>query len=100
MFHPSHVNATVPIIIVGDELPPGVADPDELAADAANSSSPYHLASESIGQDLSHAWAVAHEDYDNGKMDGFVAAEGRNPPWATIIELIFRITGITRIIMF
>lgn len=75
---PFHVNATVPIIIVGDELPPGVADPDELAADAANSSSPYHLASESIGQDLSHAWAVAHEDYDNGKMDGFVAAEGSN----------------------
>src|SRR5208283_3316726 len=75
---PYHLNDNVPVMIVGDELPPGVADPDELAADAANSASPYHLASESIGQDLSHAWAVAHAAYDNGTMDDFVNAEGSN----------------------
>lgn len=75
---PYHLNATVPVSIVGDELPPGISDPDELSADSNNSVSPYHLSSESIGQDLSHAWKVAHEAYDNGKMDGFVAAEGSN----------------------
>ena len=75
---PYHLSDDVPVMIVGDELPPGVGHSDELAADAANSTSPYHLAAESIGQDLSHAWTVAHADYDNGKMDDFVQAEGSN----------------------
>ena len=75
---PFHLNATVPVSIVGDELPPGVADPDELSADINGSVSPFHLLSESLGRDLSHAWQVAHEAYDNGKMDGFVTAEGSN----------------------
>jgi phospholipase C len=74
--HPFHLNVTQPIMIWGDELPPGVADPDDLQQQQANSSAPFHLASESIGRDLSHAWNIAHEAYDNGKMDGFVAAEG------------------------
>ena len=26
--------------------------------------------------DMSHTWSVAHEDYDSGKMDGFVYSEG------------------------
>ena len=71
---PFHLNVSQPIMIVGDELPPGVADPDELQQES-NLTTPYHLGSESIGRDLSHAWIVAHEAYDNGKMDGFVAAE-------------------------
>lgn len=71
---PFHLNVTQPIMIWGDELPPGVADPDDLQQ--VNSTTPFHLDSESIGRDLSHAWSVAHEAYDNGKMDGFVAAEG------------------------
>jgi phospholipase C len=75
---PYHLNATVPVSIVGDELPPGISDPDDLTAAMADPTSPYHLSSESIGQDLSHAWAVAHEAYDNGKMDGFVTAERSN----------------------
>jgi phospholipase C len=75
---PYHLNVELPVLIVGDELPPGVADPQELAADATNSTSPYHLAAQSIGQDLSHAWTVAHAAYDNGKMDDFVKAEGSN----------------------
>jgi len=70
---PFHLDVSHPVIIVGDELPPGVADPDELQL--GNSTAPFHLDSESIGRDLSHAWTVAHEAYDNGKMDGFVAAE-------------------------
>ena len=71
---PFHLNVSQPIMIWGDELPPGVADPDDLQQ--VNSSTPFHLDSESIGRDLSHAWTVAHKAYDNGKMDGFVAAEG------------------------
>jgi len=74
--HSFHLSVAQPILIWGDELPPGVADPDDLQAQQANVSAPYHFDSESIGRDLSHAWAVAHEAYDNGKMDGFVAAEG------------------------
>jgi phospholipase C len=70
---PFHFDVSQPIIIVGDELPPGVADPDDLQQ--SSSAAPFHLDSESIGRDLNHAWAVAHEAYDNGKMDGFVAAE-------------------------
>jgi phospholipase C len=58
--------------IVGDELPPGVSDPDQLST--TGSVQPF-LLNESIGRDLNHAWLVAHEAYDNGKMDGFVAAE-------------------------
>lgn len=75
---PYHLSATVPVSIVGDELPPDVSDPEELAANTNNDTSPFHLISQSIGQDLSHAWIVAHKAYDNGKMDGFVQAEGSN----------------------
>jgi len=75
---PYHLNATVPVLITGDELPPGISDPDDLAAAMADHTSPFHLTNESIGLDLSHAWKVAHEAWDNGKMDGFVTAEGSN----------------------
>ena len=71
---PYHLNATVPVLIVGDELPPGISDPDDLAAAMADSTSSFHLTSES-SQVLSNAWKVAHEAWDNGKMDGFVTAE-------------------------
>jgi phospholipase C len=71
---PFHLDVTQPIMIVGDELPPGVSDPDQL--EQTNSTAPFHFDSESINGDLSHAWTVAHEAYDNGRMDGFVAAEG------------------------
>jgi len=73
---PFHLNVSQPIMIWGDELPPGVADPDDLQPQQVNSTTPYHFDSESIGRDLSHAWTVAHRAYDSGKMDGFVAAEG------------------------
>jgi phospholipase C len=67
---------------VGDELPPGISDPSQLNEtisfdpdDVGTSIGPFPFNNESIGHDLSHAWLVAHEAYDNGKMDGFVAAE-------------------------
>jgi len=62
-------------LIVGDELPPGISDPSELAVDQVKPTGPYHLERESIGRDLSHAWEVAHMAWNNGKMDGFVTAE-------------------------
>jgi phospholipase C len=65
-----------PIYLVGDELPPGISDPDQLA----NTSSPYlphHLTSEASPL-LTNAWAAAHVAYDNGKMDGFISAQGGN----------------------
>ncbi len=70
---PFHLNVTQPVMIVGDELPPAVADPDQLQTN--DSAPPFHFDNESIARDLSHSWAVAHEAWDHGKMDGFVAAE-------------------------
>ena len=72
---PFHLNVTQPVYIVGDELPPGVSDPDDFDLPQSNSTTPFHLPSESV-QDLSHAWRIAHLAYNDGRMDGFVTAEG------------------------
>jgi phospholipase C len=73
---PYHLDVTQPIWIVGDELPPGVSDPDDLGTVSDNGSqSPFPFYNESLAGDLNHSWQVAHAAYDNGKMDGFVAAE-------------------------
>ncbi|MDA4129119.1 MAG: alkaline phosphatase family protein [Thaumarchaeota archaeon] len=74
---PFHLNVSQPVDIVGDELPPGVSDPAQLAAAAPGNATvtPFPFMNESITGDLSHAWSVAHLAYDNGKMDGFVQAE-------------------------
>jgi phospholipase C len=69
---PYHLNVTQPVMIWGDELPPGVSDPDDLPTSDSTS---FHVGNESV-EDLSHSWLVAHRAYDNGKMDGFIAAEG------------------------
>ena len=71
---PFRLDVSQPVNITGDELPPGVSDPDQLAA--ASGVSPFNLNGEALSQDLSHSWQTAHAAYDNGKMDGFVAAEG------------------------
>lgn len=39
---------------------------------------PFHLPGVTLTQDLCHTWECAHKAYDNGKMDGFVAAAGTN----------------------
>ena len=80
---PFHLNIKQPILIVGDELPPGISDPSELnqtvpmEPDDVQSGGvgPFPFNNESIQGDLSHAWSVAHIDYDGGKMDGFVTGE-------------------------
>jgi phospholipase C len=73
---PYRLSDTLPVMIVGDELPPGVADPDDLPEQfTADSTSPFHLSSQEEA-DISHSAETAREDYDNGKMDGFVQGEG------------------------
>jgi phospholipase C len=73
---PYHLSVANPIWIVGDELPPGISDPDELAGSGdSTTQSPFAFYNESIAGDLNHSWQVAHLAYDNGRMDGFIAAE-------------------------
>jgi phospholipase C len=69
-----HLDAAVPVSIIGDELPPGVSDPSELSQTSDSAASPYHIVSQSIGQDIDHSSQAAREAYDNGKMDGFIPA--------------------------
>jgi phospholipase C len=74
---PFHLDASQPIYIVGDELPPGVADPLEMGDSdtvSAGTRSPFHLSS-ALMEDIGHSWQAAHIAYDNGKMDGFVFAQ-------------------------
>ncbi len=63
-----------PVSILGDELPPGISDPDQITT--GGGVQPFNLGGESLGRDLSHSWDEAHEAYDGGKMDGFVLASG------------------------
>ncbi|MCL5671542.1 MAG: hypothetical protein M1423_09665, partial [Acidobacteria bacterium] len=37
---------------------------------------PFHMPKDMPTCDLSHRWVIAHAAYDNGKMDGFIWAEG------------------------
>ena len=53
-------------------LPAGVRLPEKPGA--APTVAPFHL--QNLNHDLSHAWEVAWKAYDNGRMDGFVYAEG------------------------
>jgi phospholipase C len=78
MITPYHLNVKEPILIVGDELPPGQMYPN--ASDSFNDPDddlPFGLSSESVA-DLSHAWSTAHTDWNNGSMNGFVVGEGSN----------------------
>lgn len=69
---PFHLDATTRIAIVGDELPPGVADPANLMDPATVA--PYHLPSQ-VQVQVSSAWNAAHLAYNHGKMDGFIYAQ-------------------------
>ncbi len=44
----------------------------------APSVTPYLLTNTTLAHNLDNSWAAAHAAYDNGKMDGFVTAEGSN----------------------
>ena len=45
------------------------------SASMTNCVSPYHDTNLTL-VDLNHNWNSAHEDFDGGKMDGFVYSEG------------------------
>jgi phospholipase C len=77
-YAPYLLNDSTPVYLVGDELPPGVSDPDQLQASTSNPYLPHHLTSEASPL-LTNAWAAAHVAYDNGKMDGFINAQGGSP---------------------
>jgi phospholipase C len=66
-----------PVYLTGDELPPGLSDPAQLSAGASDYL-PHHVSSES-SSGLTNAWTASHIAFDNGKMDGFISAQGGNP---------------------
>ena len=104
MIHPFHENVTKPIMIWGDELPPGVSDADQMAngglsnSTASNSTAPdidaddlppqmqaqilggdstalpFPISAETIS-DVNHSWKAAHTDWNNGAMNGFIVGE-------------------------
>jgi phospholipase C len=75
MVAPFHLNATLPISILGDELPPGVSEPTALSN--ASAIVPFHLPTLTQVQ-VSSAWGAAHLSYDQGKMDGFIYAQNHS----------------------
>jgi phospholipase C len=75
-YAPYQLLDTQPIYLTGDELPLGVSDPSQLSANVSKSL-PHHLNGESA-EGMTNAWTAAHIAYDNGKMDGFINAQGGN----------------------
>ncbi|OLB90425.1 MAG: hypothetical protein AUH25_04925 [Thaumarchaeota archaeon 13_1_40CM_38_12] len=67
---PFNLDIKQAVYLVGDELPPGISEPEKVAS-AADA---FHFENV-FGPSLEHSWRVAHESWDNGKMDGFVYAE-------------------------
>jgi len=67
------------IDIVGDELPPGVQDPEELAPTSSIfvPGKPFAFTNESQ-LCCNHSWEATHTAWDHGKMDGFVYAQSKN----------------------
>src|SRR2546428_2571036 len=67
---PFKLNPAQAVILVGDELAPGVV-PQAVENKEILS---FHIDNE-FTYDIDHSSRVAHEAWDNGKMDGFVYAE-------------------------
>lgn len=57
-----------------DGIPKGTCLP--VRPGAKKCIKPFHQAHQSLPCDMSHEWVTAHAAYDNGRMDGFVWAEG------------------------
>jgi phospholipase C len=57
-----------------DGIPPGACLP--VMPGSRRCVKPFHMPKDAPACDLQHYWEVAHAGYDNGKMDGFVWAEG------------------------
>ncbi len=83
MIAPFHADVTSPVLIVGDELPPGQMSPDSndnltlAAAASSNDVQPFLLPSLSI-PDINHAWQAAYKDWNGGQMNGFIVGEKTN----------------------
>jgi phospholipase C len=101
---PFDLGTNTNISLVGDELPPGIADPEDMPngtsindlgdigitgvpddynfsqvadvdnAAATSGTGPFPLTNESI-KCCTHSWETAHAAWDDGRMDGFVSAE-------------------------
>ena len=75
-----HLNVTQPIMIVGDELPPGQMFPnasDTITAAASGDGQdelPFLIPNET-SIELAHEWQAAFTDWNYGKMNGFVVGE-------------------------
>jgi len=57
-----------------DGIPPGTCLP--VLPGSKRCVKPFHMPEGMPYWDLAHEWAVAHADFDNGRMDGFIWAEG------------------------
>lgn len=57
-----------------DVIPPSTCIPKLPGSNACVA--PFHMPKDLPGCDLAHRWVIAHAAYDNGRMDGFVWAEG------------------------
>lgn len=57
-----------------DDIPPGTCLP--VMPGSKRCIAPFHMPKDMPSCDLSHRWVVTHAAYDNGKMDGFIWAEG------------------------
>jgi phospholipase C len=77
---PFHLNVSQPVLIVGDELPPGQMYPnasDDLTASTGGDVAPFQIPTESAA-DLQHSYQAARTDWNNGSMNGFIVGEANN----------------------
>ena len=80
---PFHLDVSRPVLIQGDELAPGQMYPGvggitgTLSGTPGSDTPPFHLSSETAIT-LQHSWEAAHADWNNGKMNGFIAGEKTN----------------------
>lgn len=78
---PFHADVTKPVLIIGDELPPGKMFPDAndtlSLAGGADAVLPFLMPNETA-QALNNAWTAARIDWNNGSMNGFIVGEQTN----------------------
>jgi phospholipase C len=58
-----------------DGIPPGTCVPRNVTNPSEGCVAPYNMTT-LVTPDMFHYWVQSHEAYDNGRMDGFYAAEG------------------------
>jgi phospholipase C len=88
---PFHLSSSTPVLIWGDELPPGIGEPSQLPDHSGLSMIaaspdpddnplpvPFHFSNESADDCCDNGHQIALTDYDNGLMDGFILGEQSN----------------------